>query len=217
MRSQLVDAMRKRMPLTAWAAYLLFGGSVLFSIGITLYAMATKEDRTGPDPYAEEDLAVLRPDPLMNVQSEGFSRTSQSEVVSNYICAICDFFPTGLKQSFELRQEPSAALATVERAARQSGWTVVERKCTTEPALATLIAEKNFEEFHTSALFEVNVGGQGASMRSRASITHDRKWIRTKKLGRLDCLDEKWREVPPVHLDPTSVTPVPQNSVGEGV
>jgi hypothetical protein len=183
------------MPLTAWAAYLFFGGSVAFAIVLTVYSAATREERRGPDPYAEQDLAVLRPDPLMNVQSEGFTRTSQSDEISNYICAFCDFFPTGIHQSFELRQEPSAALATVERTARASGWTVVERRCSTEPGLASLVAEKNFEDFHTSVLFEASVGTRGTGMRSDAEITHEHEWIRTGELNRVDCLDERWREL----------------------
>jgi hypothetical protein len=196
---ELIRRMRERRPLTAWAALSLLGASVVFAIAAPLWVLATHEPRpTGPDPYGEQDLAVLREDPLMQVASEGVvPQGDHREVISNYICAICDFFPTGILQSYTLTQEPSAALTTVESVARSSGWTVVERGCTTEPRLATLVVEKNFPEFHTSTFFKVRVGEESAGMNSRATITHEHKRIRAGELAPADCLDEKWRDLQP--------------------
>lgn len=191
------------MPLIAWATYGILAASVLFAIWGVIYGLNANEKRKGPDPYGEQDLAVLRVDPLMNVASEGIvPKGDHREVISNYICVICDFFPTGILQSYTLNQEPSAALATVESVAKSSGWTVVERSCTTEPGLATLVVEKNFPEFHTSTFFKVSVGEESAGMHSRATITHDSKRIRAEDLGEADCLDNKWRNLPPVPAAP---------------
>lgn len=185
------------MPLLAWATFGVLGASVLFAIWGVIFGLSANEKRKGPDPYGEQDLAVLRVDPLMHFATEEVvPRGEPDEEISNYLCAICDFFPTGILQSYDLKQEPSAALVAVEKTAKSAGWTIVERKCTADPALATLIVEKNFPEFHTSSLFEVNVGGESAGMRLRASITHEHQRIRAENLGETDCLDEKWRNLP---------------------
>ncbi len=193
----LIARMRNRMPLLAWATFGVLGASVLFTIWGVIFGLSANEKRKGPDPYGEQDLAVLRVDPLMHVASDGVVPNGEnSEQISHYLCAICDFFPTGIQQSYTLKQEPSAALATVEKAAKAAGWAVVERTCTTEPGLATLVVEKNFPEFHTSTLFKVSVGADSANMHSQAEITHERKRIRAEDLGETDCLDEKWRNLP---------------------
>jgi hypothetical protein len=195
--SDLIARMRERMPLLAWAVFGFLGASVVFAIWGVIFGLNANEERKGPDPYGEQDLAVLRVDPLMHFATEEVvPRGEPDEEISHYLCAICDFFPTGILQGYELKQEPSVALASVEKAAKSAGWTTVERKCTTDPALAILIVEKNFPEFHTSSLFEVNVGGESAGMRLRASITHKHKRISAEDLGETDCLDEKWRNLP---------------------
>jgi hypothetical protein len=193
----LIARMRARMPLLAWAVFALLGASVIFTIWGVIFGLNANEERKGPDPYGEQDLAVLRVDPLMRFASEGVvPQGEHREIISNYICAICDFFPTGILQGYDLNEEPSAAIASLERAAKSSGWTVVERSCTTEPAVAALVVEKNFEEFHTSTSFRVGVRDDGAGIHSRATITHERKRIRAGDLGEADCLDEKWRNLP---------------------
>lgn len=193
----LIARMRDRMPLLAWAAFAVLGASVVFAIWGVIYGLNANEKRKGPDPYGEQDLAVLRVEPLMHFATEEIvPRGEPAEEISNYLCAICDFFPTGIQQSYTLKQEPSAALATVEKAAKAAGWTVVERTCTTKPNLATLMVEKNFPEFHTSTLFQISVEEETANMHSQAEITHERKRIRAENLGETDCLDEKWRNLP---------------------
>jgi hypothetical protein len=195
--SDLIARMRERMPLLAWAVFGFLGASVVFAIWGVIFGLNANEERKGPDPYGEQDLAVLREDPLMHVASEGVVPNGEnSEQISHYLCAVCDFFPTGISQSYTLKQEPSAALATVEKAAKAAGWTVVERACTREPAWATLVVEKNFPEFHTSTFFKVSVGAEAAGMNSQAEITHKHKRISAEDLGETDCLDEKWRNLP---------------------
>lgn len=201
--SDLLARMRERRPLVAWAALMLLGASAVFVVGAPLWAYVTKEDRTGPDPYGPQDLAVLRQDPLMQMATDGVvPRGEGREVISEYICAFCDFFPTGILRGYNVLEEPSSALNTIERVAESTGWTTVERGCTTDPPAATLVVEKNFEEFHTSTLYRLTVGEQKAGIHSRATITHDHKRIRADDLGDVDCLDERWRNLPPVPANP---------------
>jgi len=192
----LIARMRARMPLVAWAALLFLVASVLFTIWAFRLWTNAEERRKGPDPYGEQDLAALRADPLMNVSNEQIlPRGEPHENISNYICVVCDFFPTGIGQSYDLNDEPSAAIATLERTAKSSGWTVVERSCTTDPAVATLVVEKNFEDFHTSTLFEVSVQDDGAGVHAGATINHEHRRTRARRADSADCLDEKWRNL----------------------
>lgn len=183
------------MPLVAWAAYLFLAGSILFAIGATTWLVAGDEGRKGPDPNGQRHLDVLAQDPLVSTESEAFTRTGQRDVIGNYICPICDYFPTGILQGFQARQEPSRALGMIESAAGRSGWTVVGRDCQTDPGVASLTVEKNFDEFHTEALFKVSVGVETGEtrMHSRFTIEDGTHRIRRGSLEPADCLDDRWR------------------------
>jgi len=196
-KSSRPDAPRR--PRGVLYAGLFLAGSVVFTAIAAVVFFTTEDDRQGPDPYAQENLAILKKDPLVNLSSEGFSLTSQSEEIGLYICMICDYFGTGINQSFELRQEPSRAFGTIERTAQRSGWTVVGRQCPSDQGGATLTLKKNFADAHAEATFQIFIGKdlvppQG-SMISMVDIEHGTSRIRAgQQMDRLDCLDDEWRQ-----------------------
>lgn len=180
-----------------WAKRFVAGCVIFTSLAI-FYYLVDPTNRTGPPPYAREDLRLLRQDPLMNYRPDSVTFETEEQEIGFYggIWGDPRQEPTTYSQWFELHEEPGRTLGAFRQAAEKSGWSVTKRECL--PERIRLGVEKNFEDFFVWGWIDAGVWGD-SQKRGRLSIDAyiDHRHSGIQPLSQEDdptCMEDLWRE-----------------------